>query len=103
MIDGYVVQPARIRSTGDAFAGQQGTPTELASALHGARAVDTGEPGLTTQIQTMVSDLAAALRGLATGLQQDATGLRDQAQDYAIRDATDRGQLTPDRFGLPPL
>jgi hypothetical protein len=103
MIDGYVVQPARIRATGDAFAGQQGTPTELAGALEGARAVDTGEPGLTSQVQTMVTDLASALKGLATGLGQDAAGLREQAQDYAARDAADRGQLTPDRFGLPPL
>lgn len=82
MDGGYKVEPAELTSASQAFAGQQPTPTQLASTLQGARAVDTGDPGLSGEIQALVGQLTGALTGLATGLGQDAAGLTRMVQAY---------------------
>jgi hypothetical protein len=87
--DGVHAVTGRIRATGEAFAGQQGKPAELATTLEGARSVDAGDaPGLTSQIQSMVTDFVTALNGIAAGLQQDAAMLQKQAGNYQAGETT---------------
>jgi len=81
-MDGYTVEPAELNSASQAFAAQQGTPTDLSTTLQGARAADTGDPGLNGEIQALVGQLTGALTGLATGLGQDAAGLTKVSRAY---------------------
>ncbi|HXM58628.1 MAG TPA: hypothetical protein VOB72_24720 [Candidatus Dormibacteraeota bacterium] len=85
-MDGYNVEPVELTAASEAFAGQQATPTRLVSTLEGARAVDTGDPGLDGGIQGIVDQLTAALTGLATGLGQDSAGLTRMVQAYQAQE-----------------
>jgi hypothetical protein len=85
-VDGYDVEPVELTATSEAFAGQQATPSDLVSTLQGARAVDTGDAGLTSGIQGLVDQLTAALTGLATGLGQDAAGLTRMVEAYQAQE-----------------
>jgi uncharacterized protein YukE len=97
MSDRFQVQPEQVTAAAEAFAGQQQRPTELASTLQGAPRVDTGDLSLDGQVQTLLRDVVTAMQGLATGLEQDAAGLRQMVQSYQ---ATDRAAArTFDQIG----
>jgi len=99
--DGVHAVTGRIRSTGEAFAGQQGKPSELASTLEGARSVDAGDaPGLTSQIQSMVTEFVTALNGMAAGLGQDAATLQKHAELYQTGETTKSQVLDQSRSAI---
>jgi hypothetical protein len=91
--NGFRAISARIDSVGQAFAGQQGIPSNLASTLTGAQAVDAGDAEwLTARIQSLMGQYVPSLNGLSTVLQQDALRLRQQAETYRANEQQN-GQL----------
>src|SRR5438094_6166076 len=78
----FMVEPDRVLSSSQVFAGHQGTPSQLAEVLNGARGVDTGDFGLTGEIQGLLGEFTAALSGLTAGLTRDAAGLAQNARQY---------------------
>lgn len=82
-----MVQPDRVLSSSQAFAGRQETPAQLGEVLNGARAADAGDPGLNGEIQGLLAQFTAALTGLTAGLTRDAGGLARNAQRYQAADA----------------
>ena len=93
MDNGFRAISARIDSVGQAFAGQQGTPSNLASTLSGVQAVDAGDAEwLTARIQSLMGQYVPSLNGLSTVLQQDAARLKQQAETYRANEQQN-GQL----------
>jgi hypothetical protein len=91
--NGFRAISARIDSVGQAFAGQQGIPSNLASTLTGAQAVDAGDAEwLTARIQSLMGQYVPSLNGLSTVLQQDAVRLKQQAETYRSNEQQN-GQL----------
>lgn len=88
MSGSFRVEPDRVLSSSQVFASHQGTPAQLGEMLDGARAVDTGDPGLTGEIQGLLSEFTAALSGLTAGLARDAAGLAQNAQSYLGSDSS---------------
>jgi hypothetical protein len=86
MSGSFMVQPDRVLSTSQVFSSHQGTPAQLGEVLNGARAIDTGDPGLTGEIQALLGEFTAALSGLTAGLTRDALGLSQNAQKYQAAD-----------------
>src|SRR5437660_12753262 len=84
----FMVEPDRVLSSSQVFAGHQGTPSQLAEVLNGARGVDTGDPGLTGEIQGLLGQFTAALTGLTAGLTRDAAGLAQNARRYQATDTS---------------
>ena len=100
MSDHFAVVPEQLTATSRAFAGQQEAPAGLATTLEGARAVDTGDPGLNGEIQAIVGELVAALNGLSAGLAQDSAHLAENAQDYPTGEEVVSGRLRQAGTGL---
>jgi hypothetical protein len=88
MSGSFMVQPDRVLSSSQVFASNQETPSQLGEVLNGARGVDTGDPGLTGEIQGLLSEFTAALTGLTAGLTRDAAGLTQNAQRYQATDTS---------------
>jgi hypothetical protein len=86
MSGSFMVQPDRVLSSSQVFSSQQETPAQLGEVLNGARGVDTGDPGLTGEIQGLLGQFTAALSGLTAGLTRDAAGLAQNAQRYQATD-----------------
>jgi hypothetical protein len=93
MSGSFMVQPDRVVSSSQVFAGHQQTPAQLGEMLNGARGVDTGDPGLSGEIQGLLGQLTAALSGLAAGLTRDAAGLAQNAQRYVATDTAVAGSF----------
>jgi hypothetical protein len=101
--DGFSVQEAALLSASQSLAEQRQVPTDLASSMSGARAVDTGDPGVNsgldgvvTQIAELMTQLSGVIGGYAQGLNQTVDNYRSIDQDAArLLDAL-RRSLTPD-------
>ena len=88
MSGSFMVQPERVVSSSQTFATHQERPTQLGQVLNGARGVDTGDPGLTGEIQGLLGQFTAALTGLTAGLTRDAAGLAQNARRYQATDTS---------------
>jgi len=88
MSGSFMVEPDRVLSSSQVFASHQATPSQLGEVLNGARAVDTGDPGLTGAIQGLLGEFTTALSGLTAGLTRDAAGLAQNAQSYQGSDSS---------------
>ena len=86
MSGSFMVQPDRVMSSSQVYSSNQETPSQLGEVLNGARGVDTGDPGLTGEIQGLLGQFTAALSGLTAGLTQDAIGLAQNARAYVGSD-----------------
>lgn len=86
MSGSFMVQPDRVMSSSQVFSSNQETPSQLGEVLNGARAVDTGDPGLSGEIQGLISEFTAALTGLTAGLTRDAAGLAQNVRQYVGAD-----------------
>lgn len=82
-----MVQPDRVLSSSQVFSSHRETPSKLGEVLNGARAIDTGDPGLTSEIQNLLGEITAALSGLTAGLTGNAAGLAQNAQQYQAMDS----------------
>jgi hypothetical protein len=87
MMSGYfLVDPEQVTATSQSITGQQATPIDLAGTLRGADMVDTGDPTLDAEIQSMVGHFVSKLTRLAEVLGEDARGLGQVSENYQTAD-----------------
>jgi hypothetical protein len=107
MMSGYfLVDPEQVTATSQSITGQQGTPIDLAGTLRGAGMVDTGDPTLDAEIESLVGHLASKLSRLAEVLGEDARGLGQVSENYQTADtqiAADFASMNADIPNVPRL
>jgi hypothetical protein len=91
--DDFVVNLNEVMTASETFVGQQGVPERLSGSFQGAATVDTGDPGLDSQIRAVAEQFAALLSLMSQAVQYGADGLSETAQGY-----WDTDQSVVDRF-----
>jgi hypothetical protein len=102
MMSGYfLVDPEQVTAASQSIIGQQGTPIDLAGTLSGAGMVDTGDPILDAEVQSLVGHFVSKLTRLAEVLGEDARGLGQVSENYQTADTQLAGDFESMNADIP--